>query len=99
MWGLARAYTDIDKQKAILVYSDLLKSVETIKERNMFNDIVLKHKIAMLSEETGNFSEALKLCNEILDIDIKSDKIRIKAEDRLNRVVKLKNKLNSLGIK
>ncbi len=32
-WGLARAYNDIDKKKAILVYSDILKSVETIKEQ------------------------------------------------------------------
>lgn len=96
-WGLARAYTDIDKRKAILVYSDILKSVETIKDRNLFNDIVLKHKIAMLNDDIGNFSEALNLCNEILEIDIKSNKIKARLESRLNRVVELKNRLKSQG--
>ncbi len=46
---------------------------------------MLKHKIAMLNDDIGNFSEALNLCNEILDIDIKSDKIKKRLEDRINQ--------------
>ena len=56
----------------------------------MFNDIVLKHKIAMLYDELGNYAESFKLCNEILDFNIKSDKIKIRLEDRLSRVKELK---------
>ena len=98
-WGLARAYSDVDKRKAISVYTDLLKSVETIKHRNLFNDIVLRHKIAMLNDDVGEYSNALNLCNEILDIDIISDKIRIRLEDRISRVMQLKNKIESMDIK
>lgn len=97
-WGLARAYCDVDKRKAITVYTDILKSVETIKDRNLFNDIVIRHKIAMLKDDIGEYSNALNICNEILDIDINSDKIRIRLEDRLNRVEQLKNKIEQMNI-
>ena len=92
-WGLARAYKGIDKNKTIDVYFDLLKSIETLENRNLFNDVVIKHKIAMLYEELGNFSKSLKLCNEILAFNIKSDKIKKRLEDRIRRVVELKKRL------
>jgi tetratricopeptide (TPR) repeat protein len=90
MWGLARAYQNIDNIKAIKIYNQLLKSVETIPDRNQFNDIVLKHKLAMLYEEIGEFEKSLKLCNEILDFDFKSVKIKERLLDRIQRAEKLK---------
>lgn len=92
-WGLARAYKAIDKTKTIDIYYDLLQSVETLKNGNLFNIIVLKHKIAMLYDEIGKYSESLILCNEILAFDIKSDKIRQRLADRINRVKELKESL------
>lgn len=92
-WGLARAYKAIDKTKAIDVYIDLLRSVETLENSNLFNNVVLMHKIAMLYDEIGDYSESLKMCNEILAFDIKSDKIRHRLADRIKRVRELKDSL------
>ena len=74
-WGLARAYQDVNKAKAITTYYELLKSIESIPNQNQYNEIVLRHKIAMLYDEIGEYDKSLKLCNEILDFNIKSDKI------------------------
>jgi hypothetical protein len=92
-WGLARAYEDTDINKAISIYKELLKSIETIETRNKYNDVVLKHKIAMLYYKTKENDKALELCNEILDFEINSVKIKEKLEDRIERVKKLKKKL------
>ena len=92
-WGLARAYEDTDLTKAIAVYKELLKSVETLKERNGYNDIVLRHKIAMLYNRNNEKNKALKLCNEILDFKINSVKIKNKLENRIERVKKLRKEL------
>jgi tetratricopeptide (TPR) repeat protein len=99
MWVLARAYQDIDKNKAIEVYQQLLKSNETIQEHNQFNEIVLKHKIAMLFYEIGKFNDSLKLCNEILDFKFKSDKIRERLNNRIKRAEILKKKIEEILIK
>lgn len=93
MWGLARAYQDIDKGKAISTFKDLLESVQKIENRNQYNDIVLKHKIAMLLYDVGENSKALKLCNEILDFNIKSIKIKERLHSRIIRAEELKNKI------
>ncbi len=93
MWGLARAYQDIDNEKAINVYKQLYESVEAIPDRNQFNEIVLKHKLAMLYDETGNFEKSLKLCNGILDFRFKSIKIKERLLDRIGRTEELKETL------
>jgi tetratricopeptide (TPR) repeat protein len=92
-WGLARAYQDIDKRKAIDVYFQLLKSVETIHNHNQFNEVVLKHKIAMLYNEVGEFNKSYALCNEILNFKFKSDKIEKRLHDRIRRASVLKENL------
>lgn len=99
MWGLARAYQDVDKKKAIAVYWNLLHSVETNPKRNQFNDIVVRHKLAMLYNQVGEYEESLKLCDEILDFDFKSTKIKNRLSERIQRALKLKNKLEEILIK
>ncbi|MCP5064152.1 MAG: hypothetical protein GY936_17060 [Ignavibacteriae bacterium] len=94
-WGLARAYEDIDTNKAITTYSEILTSVETLDKRNYFNDIVLKHKIAMLYNRQGKNQIALDLCNEILDFKINSVKIENRLATRIERVKKLRQLLLS----
>ena len=92
-WGLARAYQDIDKRKAIDVYQQILKSVETISDHNQFNEVVLKHKIAMLYNEIGEHDKSFVLCNEILDFEFKSEKIEERLHDRIRRAKFLKEYL------
>lgn len=95
-WGLARAYQDIDKTKAIKVYRELLKSIENISNRNLYNDVVLRHKIAMLEYDLGNYKKALTLCNEILDFKLNSAEIKQRLQDRLSRVKVLKEKITEI---
>lgn len=92
-WGLARAYQDVNKAKAITTYYELLKSIESIPNQNQYNEIVLRHKIAMLYYEIGEYDKSLKLCNEILDFNIKSDKIKERLKVRINRTIELKENL------
>lgn len=94
-WGLARAYEDLDTNKAIETYLEILSSVETLNERNYFNDIVLKHKVAMLYNRQGKNKIALNLCNEILDFEINSDLINNRLASRIERVKKLRQILLS----
>jgi tetratricopeptide (TPR) repeat protein len=98
-WALARAYQDLDKEKAIKVFNEILNSLETLPFDNGFNKIVLKHKIAMLYYEMGNYQIVLKFCDEILDFKIKSDEIRKKLSDRIERTKALRetalDKLNN----
>ncbi|MGE5681029.1 MAG: tetratricopeptide repeat protein [Bacillota bacterium] len=95
-WALARAYQDIDKKRAIGIYKELLDSYLANKNNNHYNEIVLKHKIAMLYHEIGENKNALKLCNEILEINSLSGNIMDKLDQRLARVKKLKKELQQL---
>jgi len=97
-WGLARAYQDISKEKAKEIYGEILNSVQQIKNRNFYNDIVLKHKIAMLDFDLKQYEEAYKLCCEILDFNIKSIQIKKRLQNRLIRVEELKSKLEEILI-
>ena len=97
-WGLARAYQDISKEKAIEIYTEILNSVQQIKNRNFYNDLVLKHKIAMLDFDLKKYDEAYKLCSEILDFNIKSTQIKERLENRLDRVKELKRELEDILI-
>ncbi|PID59825.1 MAG: hypothetical protein CR986_04585 [Ignavibacteriae bacterium] len=92
-WGLARAYQDINKNKAIEIFYEILNSIEVIENRNGYNDVVLKHKIAMLYNELGENEKSLSLCNQALDFKIKSVKIKRRLKKRIERLLKLKEEL------
>lgn len=94
-WGLARAYEDIDKSKAVSVYSEILALLETLPDRNQFNDIVLKHKMAMLLNKLNQNKKSLQLCDEILDFQFNSAEIKERLTDRIERVKKLKEQLKT----
>ncbi|MDP4195180.1 MAG: hypothetical protein Q8940_09040 [Bacteroidota bacterium] len=96
MWALARAYQDIDKRKAISVYKDLLDSYLDLKDNNHYNEIVIKHKIAMLYHDIGENKKALKLCDEILGTGSLSAYVADKLDERITRVKKLKSELLNL---
>lgn len=92
--GLARAYEDVDKQKSISYYKEILNSFLPNEKSNQYNEIVLKHHIAQQYAQMGEYSKAIQLCNEILNIKTLSNFIRNKLGNRLERVQKLKNDLS-----
>lgn len=96
MWALARAYQDISKEKSIEIFEQILLAVEKLKNRNFYNDIVLKHKIAMLYFDLGNYNKSYQLCLQILDFDLKSEEIKNRLDERLDRVYELKNEIEEI---
>jgi tetratricopeptide (TPR) repeat protein len=94
-WGLARAYEDIDTQKAINEYFKVLNSFPDTLKSNNINEVTLKHIIAQQYYKIGKKSEAKKLCEEILKIRNYSDYEKDKLEKRLKRVQTLYKELNS----
>jgi len=92
-WGLARAYEDIDRLKAISLYYEILNSYPNLTSMNHYNEIVLKHLIAQQYEKMGEKMKALKLCNEILGITKLSGFVKNKLGDRMDRAKELQSRL------
>lgn len=93
-WGLARAYEDIDTQKAIGEYYKVLKSFPDTLKSNKINEITLKHIIAQQYYKLGKKSETKKICEEILSIKNLSEFEKEKLDKRLKRVKSLYKELN-----
>ncbi len=94
-YGLARAYEDVDKQKAIQIYYEILNSFTDAEKLNRCNEIILKHIIAQQYYRLGDNKSALALCNEILSIKNLTDYELDKLGDRLDRVKSLKRELSN----
>jgi hypothetical protein len=92
-WGLARAYEDVNRSKAINRYFEILNSYPNINSMNHYNEIVLKHLIAQQYEKMGDKMKALKLCNEILAIKNLSEFVKNKLGDRMDRVKELRSRV------
>jgi outer membrane protein assembly factor BamD (BamD/ComL family) len=92
-WGLARAYEDLDRSKAINSYYEIMNSYQDLNSMNHYNEIVLKHLIAQQYEKIGEKSKALKLCNEIMAIRNLSEFVKNKLGDRLERVKELQERV------
>jgi hypothetical protein len=95
MWPLARAYENVDIQKAIDIYNELLDFYSKLPDSNFFNEIVLKHVLAQLYVKQGDKGKALELCNQILSLKHIPDYTRNRLGDRLDRVEDLKQQLLS----
>lgn len=95
-WGLARAYENVDANKSIQLYFQVLNSYPKSLISNKINEVTLKHIIAQLYFKSGNKTEALKLCDEILSLkgytEYESDKLK----KRLERVKSLRNDINQM---
>lgn len=94
-WGLARAYENINPQKSINEYFNVLHSYPDTLKSNKINEVTLKHIIAQQYYKLGKKSDAKKLCEEILSIKNYSEYEKDKLESRLKRVQKLYKELNS----
>ena len=92
-WALASAYLRIDKKKAIDTYYEIWDSLKDTKLPNRYNEITLKHKIAMLYDELGEYKNALDLCLQILKIKDLPDEVPDSILERIRRVKTLKEKI------
>lgn len=92
-WGTARAYEEIDKEKSIEIYNEILYSYKNLKNMNGKNEIILKHLIAQQYERLGNYKKALELCNEIISKKNLIENVKYELQERLIRVKELKEKL------
>ncbi|MFO7448333.1 MAG: hypothetical protein R6W90_18380 [Ignavibacteriaceae bacterium] len=83
-WGYARALEDINLEKAVSVYYQILNSYKD--KSNNYNEILLKHLIAQCYYKLGESEKALVLCNDILSIQNLSGFVEEKLGNRLERV-------------
>jgi hypothetical protein len=92
-WGLARAFEEIDPERSIILYKEILNSYPKNLKSNKINEVTLKHIIAQQLVKINKRNDALKICNEILSINnftkFETDKIA----DRFERVKSLKQEL------
>jgi tetratricopeptide (TPR) repeat protein len=91
-WGLARAYEDIDKEKATTVYYEILDSYKKLNLPNRSQEITLLHIIAQQYEKSGNKEKALMLCREITNSNISAE-TKEKLGQRLSRIEEMERKL------
>jgi len=94
-WAVADAFQKIDKKKAASVYYELLNFYLNLRGQNHLNEIILKHKIAMLYEESGEVKKALKLCEEILGLKRLEAYVKNTLKERLERVAAMKLRLSN----
>lgn len=93
-WGLARAYENLDIEKAIVEYKGVLQSYLEIAPKSKVNIITLKHILAQQYSKAGKVKEAIKLCDEILAENNLSEFEKEKLNSRLKRVKKLRDELS-----
>ncbi len=91
--SLARIYTEIDKNKAIALFNEVLNAVMQLDRNNHITEIELKHKIAMQYNDLGKYEKALEYCNNILQIKLKDRYAKEQLSSRLERVKNLKEEL------
>lgn len=94
-WGLARAYENINPQKSIKEYFNILHSYPDTLKSSRINQVTLKHIIAQQYYKLGKKPDAKKLCEDILSIKNFSEYEKDKLESRLKRVQQLYKELNS----
>lgn len=92
MWGLARAYEDIDKTKAIETYKQIQNSLAAENHLTNINNVELLHKMAMLYHRQNKLTEALKLLTAIDNIKLNGEEMQRLAE-RLSRIDALKKEI------
>lgn len=92
-WGLARAYEEINPNKSIELYKEILYSFSNAEKHNHINEIMLKHLIAQQYLKLGERAKSLELCKEILSIKNLNEFEHSKLYGRIQRVKELKESL------
>ncbi len=90
---LLMAYANVekrfDKRKALNLYKKALEYTFTAKCDNKINEIVLRHKIAMLEFELGNYDNVLEQCDIVLSYKL-NEYEKENVGERLTKIAKLK---------
>ncbi|MBK7866919.1 MAG: tetratricopeptide repeat protein [Ignavibacteriales bacterium] len=90
-WTKARALEELDRNKAVQVYKQILSTFPVSTNYYYFNIVTLKHKIAMNYEKLKMYKEAYTVCEEILAIKNFNSYDKKKLADRLKRVKQLRD--------
>ncbi|GBD90113.1 hypothetical protein BMS3Abin04_00829 [bacterium BMS3Abin04] len=93
IWGLARAYEDLDTQKAINSYGEILQSLKSENKLFNVNYVILNHKIAMLYYRQNKYLKALNLLNQIANVKELNNYEKKVLNSRLVRVDELREKI------
>ncbi len=90
---LLMAYANVekrfDREKAIKLYGKALELTLSKPRENRINEIILRHKIAMLEFQLKNYDNALEQCDIALSYKL-NEYEKNKLGDRLARIGKLK---------
>ncbi len=90
---LIMAYANVEKhfdiKKSILLYRTALQLTLAKHRENKINEIILRHKIAMLEFKLKNYDNVLEQCKKILSYNL-SNYEKSKLEDRLEKINQLK---------
>lgn len=93
MWVLASAYSRRDNLKAAKTIERIYKSLSDEKKLNLYNTINIKYKIASEYSKAGYKQKALKLCEELMSINIEDVNTDAPIEERIEKVEKLMEEL------
>ncbi len=89
---LLMAYANVEKRfdtkKAIEIYKRALDLTLSKKRENRINEIILRHKIAMLEFNLKNYDNVLEQCNIALSYNL-SDYEKEALDERLDKIKKL----------
>ncbi len=94
LWGLGRAYEDLNPAKAIEIYQKILNSYTDIQKANRYNEVILKYILAKMYDKIGDKKRSLRYCNDVLNLSDISDRIKEKLGDRIDKVKELKKELS-----
>lgn len=95
LWAEARAYEDIDIEKAILSYKKLLNLIRKAKQ-NGYNEIVILHILAQKEFQKNDLNEAMKYIKEIENLK-PEEFVKRKLSSRYKRIEKLKNEIEQIN--
>lgn len=93
-WALGRAYEDVNTNRSIEIYKELISSYRKIAHQNHFQELTLKHILAQQYVKIGEKREALRVCHEILSMHNLEENVLKKLSDRFKKVKELKRELS-----
>lgn len=94
-WILARAYENLEPDRAVVLYNELIRFY---KKENLLNPsklIELKNDLANLEYGLGNYKNALKICDEVLTMPKIDEKFQIQIIPLIEETVELRDSANS----
>ncbi|HOJ38657.1 MAG TPA: hypothetical protein PLI27_08045 [Ignavibacteriales bacterium] len=92
--ALARAYQDVNIDKSIELFKELLYFYQNNEySKNKYKEIVIMHKLAQLYQKKGKTSEAKNLCKTILNIKLDKQTEK-RLEKRIQNVKELLEELS-----